>query len=181
MSKVSAVDIQHKVFRRGLFGYDRVEVDRFLEDLMESVEEEAIGRAQLEKELAEVRDRLAHFKAMEEALQNTLLLAQRTADEVKAAAHQKADLIIDEARAAASREASMLEARMHNARRECEQALQLAERSKHDLRGMLNMYTQMLEKPSALQTVGDTLSTGLGRIEALSSTPLETERNSLPA
>jgi cell division initiation protein len=181
MSKVSAVDIQHKIFRKGLLGYDRVEVDRFLEDLMESVEDEAINRAQLEKELAEMRDRLAHFKAMEDALQGTLLLAQRTADEVKAAAHQKADLIIAEARAVAAREANVLEARMNNARRECEQALQLAERSKHDLRGMLNMYTQMLEKPSLLQIAGDSLGTGQGMIESVSSAPLETQRNSLSA
>ncbi len=147
MAKVSAIDIQHKVFRKILFGYDRAEVDQFLDDLMESLEEEAQARAKLESEVADLRERVNHCKAMEESLQNTLLLAQRTADEVKATAHQKAELILEEARVAASRESSLLDARTNEARREHQHALQLAEKAKGELRGLLMMYLQMLESP----------------------------------
>ena len=91
MAKVSAVDIQHKVFRRGLFGYDRVEVDRFLEDLMESVEEEAIGRAQLEKELAEVREKCPIERLKRYLVERGInaadldLIGERTKEEVQQA------------------------------------------------------------------------------------------------
>ncbi len=140
MAKVSAVDIQHKVFRKAIQGYDRAEVDRFLDELMESLEEEANARAHLETEVADLKERIQHFRAMEESLQNTLLLAQRTADEVKAAAHHKSELIMEEARAAAGRESGMLDARLNDARRELQQAMQLAEKAKGDLRSMLSNY-----------------------------------------
>ena len=151
MAKVSAVDIQHKTFRKALQGYDRAEVDQFLDDLMESLEEEAGTRASLEKEVADLRERIQHFRAMEESLQNTLLLAQRTADEVKSAAHHKSELILEEARAAAGRESGILDARLNDARRELQQAIHLSEKAKNDLRGMLTSYMQMLEKPLVFQ------------------------------
>ena len=147
MAKISAVDIQHKTFRKALQGYDRAEVDRFLEELMESLEEEAQVRSHLELEVVELRERIQHFRTMEESLQNTLLLAQRTADELKAAAHHKAEFILEEARSAANREASLLDGRLNDTRRELQQALHLAEKAKSDLRGVLTMYMQMLDKP----------------------------------
>ena len=80
MQKISVVDIQHKTFKKALQGYDRTEVDQFLDDIIETLEDEAHARAALEAELADLRDRISHFKAMEESLHNTLLLAQRTED-----------------------------------------------------------------------------------------------------
>src|SRR5579884_1444831 len=104
MQRITPVDIQHKTFKKALQGYDRAEVDQFLDDLIESLEDEAQDRAALEAEIADLRERISHFKAMEESLQNTLILAQRTADEVKASAHKEADLIREQARMAAERE-----------------------------------------------------------------------------
>ena len=66
---------------------------RFLDEMIETLEDEAQHRAALEAEIADLKERISHFKAMEESLQNTLMLAQRTADEVKASAHKEADLI----------------------------------------------------------------------------------------
>src|SRR6201998_1844185 len=104
MQKISPVDIQHKTFKKSLQGYDRGEVDSFLDEMIESLEDEAQERVALEAEIADLRERISHFKAMEESLQNTLLLAQRTADEVKATAHREADLIKEQARIASERE-----------------------------------------------------------------------------
>ena len=85
MQKLTVVDIQHKTFKKALQGYDRTEVDQFLDEIIETIEDEATARAALEAEIADLKERISHFKSMEESLQNTLLLAQRTADEVKAA------------------------------------------------------------------------------------------------
>src|SRR5271165_5074539 len=102
--KITVVDIQHKVFKKALQGYDRGEVDQFLDDLIEALEDEAQERAALEAEIADLRERISHFKSMEESLQNTLILAQRTADEVKASAHKEADLIREQARVSIEKE-----------------------------------------------------------------------------
>jgi cell division initiation protein len=98
MEKITPVDIQHKSFKKALQGYDRADVDKFLDEIIETLEDEAQQRAALEAEIADLKERVSHFKAIEESLQNTLVLAQRTADEVKASAHKEADLIREQAR-----------------------------------------------------------------------------------
>ncbi len=104
MQKITPVDIQHKSFKKALQGYDRTDVDHFLDEIIETLEDEAQQRAALEAEIADLKERISHFKAIEESLQNTLVLAQRTADEVKASAHKEADLISEQARLASERE-----------------------------------------------------------------------------
>ena len=75
-----------------------------------------------------MRERISHFKAMEESLQNTLLLAQRTADEVKASAHKEADLIKEQARLAPQREIATYNDAIAEVRREQQRAIEAARR-----------------------------------------------------
>ena len=72
MEKITAVDIQHKSFKKALQGYERADVDQFLDEIIETLEDEAQQRAALEAEIADLKERISHFKAMEESLQNTL-------------------------------------------------------------------------------------------------------------
>ena len=60
------------------------------------------------KEVEELRKSLEHYKSIESTLQNTLLMAQSTAEEVKNVAKQKADQILEEARASSEKEVSSL-------------------------------------------------------------------------
>lgn len=150
MQKISPVDIQHKTFKKALQGYDRSEVDQFLDDMIESLEDEAQAMAALEAEVADLRERVGHFKAMEDSLQSTLLLAQRTADEVKAAAHKEADLIKQQARMEAEKEIGNLVDRTEEAKREYQRATETAEKARLELRSLLVTHLALLEKsPSA--------------------------------
>src|SRR6202165_1454387 len=135
--KITVVDIQHKTFKKQLQGYDRTEVDQFLDEVIETLEDEAHARAALEAENGDLRERISHFKSMEESLQSTLLLAQRTADEVKAAAHKEADLIRQEARLQAQREVSSLGERVDEVRREHQRMLDVARQAKSEIRSLL--------------------------------------------
>jgi cell division initiation protein len=149
MSKVTVVDIQHKTFKKQLQGYDRAEVDAFLDEVIESIEDEATARAALEADVADLRERISHFKAMEESLQHTLVLAQRTADEVKAAAHKEADLIKAEARMHAEREIADLGDRISESRREYQRALDTAAQAKSELRSLLMSHLSLIDRPPA--------------------------------
>ncbi len=150
MAKVTIIDIQHKEFKKSLQGYDRNEVNEFLDEIIETLEDENTARAALQGEIAELRERLSHFKTMEESLQSTLLLAQRTADEVKAAAHKEADLIKQEARLTAEREVSGLSARIDESRREAQRHQDTAEKAKSELRSLLMSHLSLIERtPSA--------------------------------
>jgi cell division initiation protein len=146
MAKITIVDIQHKEFKKSLQGFDRNEVNEFLDEIIETLEDEAHARAALQGEIADLRERLSHFKAMEESLQSTLLLAQRTADEVKAAAHKEADLIKQEARLQAEREISALSDRIDEARREAQRHSDTAEKAKSELRSLLHSHLALIDR-----------------------------------
>lgn len=146
MQKISPIDIQHKSFKKALQGYDRAEVDQFLDEIIETLEDDAQHVAALQAEVADLKERISHFKAMEESLQNTLILAQRTADEVKASAHKEADLIKEQARIAAEREIASFTEGAAEARREHQRAIEASEKARSELRSLLMTHLALLEK-----------------------------------
>ena len=149
-NRITVVDIQHKTFKRALQGYDRSEVDQFLDEVIETLEDEAQARAALEAEIHDLKERISHFKAMEESLQSTLLLAQRTADEVKAAAHKEADLIRAEARLSAEREIAALGDRLEEVRRDHQRMLDVAQQAKSEVRSLLLSHLALIDRPATV-------------------------------
>jgi cell division initiation protein len=152
VEKITPIDIQHKSFKKALQGYDRTEVDQFLDEVIETLEDDAQQRAALEAEIADLKERLSHFKAIEESLQNTLVLAQRTADEVKASAHKEADLIREQARHASEREIANYNDAISDVRREHQRAVEASEKAKSELRSLLMTHLALLEKTPPVLT-----------------------------
>lgn len=150
--KITPIDIQHKTFKKALQGYDRPEVDQFLDEIIETLEDDAQHRAALEAEIADLRERISHFKAMEESLHNTLVLAQRTADEVKASAHKEADLIREQARMNAEREITSYNDQIADVRRSHQTTVEDAEKAKSELRSLLMTHLALLEKAPPVLT-----------------------------
>src|ERR1700722_12868590 len=146
MQKITPVDIQHKSFKKALQGYDRAEVDAFLREFIETFEDGAQQRAALESEIADLKERISHFKAMEESLQNTLVLAQRTADEVKASAHKEADIIREKARIAADKEVANYNDAINDVRREHQRTIEACEKAKSEFRSLLATHLALLER-----------------------------------
>jgi cell division initiation protein len=179
MQRITPIDIQHKSFKKALQGYDRTEVDQFLDEIIETLEDDATHRAALEAEIADLKERISHFKAMEESLQNTLVLAQRTADEVKASAHKEADLIKEQARLSSEREIASYNDAIVDVRREHQRAIEETEKTKSELRSLLMTHLSLLEgahapPPSALAQApapvssnGGTASSDTTHIEVL--------------
>ena len=173
MQKITPIDIQHKSFKKALQGYDRAEVDQFLDEVIETLEDEAHHRAALEAEIADLKERISHFKAMEESLQNTLVLAQRTADEVKASAHKEADLIREQARMAAEREVATYNDTIAEVRREQQRTIESSEKARSELRSLLMTHLALLEKavnpepsaPAAANGEGPAISSDTTRFQ----------------
>ena len=44
MQKITPVDIQHRTFKKALQGYDRTDVDQFLDEIIEVLEDDAQQR-----------------------------------------------------------------------------------------------------------------------------------------
>lgn len=100
--KITPLDIQQMQFKVRLRGYDRQEVDRFLEELSQTVEGLNRENASLRDRLAAAEAQLAELKKAEATLAHTLVSAQTLTDELKQAARRDAELIMKEAELKAS-------------------------------------------------------------------------------
>ncbi|MDQ2818007.1 MAG: DivIVA domain-containing protein [Candidatus Eremiobacteraeota bacterium] len=143
--KITPVDIQHREFKRALQGYAREEVDRFLDEIIESLEQDIDERTKLESALADLTEKVSHFKSMESSLQSTLLLAQRTADEVKAAAHKEVDIIKQQARLNAETELQGVRAEIDLARQELQRVVDQLQAVRQELRAFLSRHLAIVD------------------------------------
>ncbi len=95
--KITPLDIQQMVFRVRLRGFDRDEVNRFLEEVAQTVESLNRENSTLRERLASLEQQVAELKRTEITLSNTLVSAQSLADDVKRSAQRDAELIVKEA------------------------------------------------------------------------------------
>ena len=114
---IITLTIVYRLIDSGL-GYERSGVDRLLSDIAVSFEDVWRERADLRDEIERLESELHRQREIEEALRNTLLSAERMADELRARAHREADLIVEEARAKAREIASTAEVEQERMRDE---------------------------------------------------------------
>jgi cell division initiation protein len=95
--KITPLDIQQMVFKVSFRGYDKEEVNRFLEELAQTVELLNRDHAVQQEKIIYLERQLAELKRTEATLSNTLLSAQSLAEDVKRNAQREADLVIKEA------------------------------------------------------------------------------------
>lgn len=95
---LTPLDIENKKFSKQMMnGYSVEEVDEFLDDLTVDYEKTYKQSSELKTRVDELEKSLLHYKTIEDTLQNTLMMAQSTAEEVKEVARQQAEQIIKEA------------------------------------------------------------------------------------
>ena len=95
---ITPLDIENKKFAKQMMnGYNVEEVDEFLDDLTVDYEKAYRESTELKLRVDELERSLLHYKTIEDTLQNTLVMAQSTAEEVKDVARQQAEQIIKEA------------------------------------------------------------------------------------
>ncbi len=107
-------------FTRTMRGYDPVEVNRFLDNVIKQVEkmvnlikkkDEAIKIRdqkilELQKSIAktnQMRDKLAQYERMESTLNKAIMMAQKTSDQIKSNAYRESEMLMDNAKKNASR------------------------------------------------------------------------------
>ncbi len=107
---ITPLDIENKKFSKQMMnGYSVEEVDDFLDELTEDYAQNYKEVAELKTKVDKLEKDLEHYKMIEGTLQNTLVMAQTAAEDVKNAAKQQADQIVNEARGTAQKEASDLD------------------------------------------------------------------------
>ena len=100
---LTPLDIENKRFSKTLKGYNVDEVDDFLDQLTVDYEKLYKENADLKEKIENSKKDLEHYRNVEHTLQNTLVMAQTTADDIKANAQSRADQIIRDAQSEAKR------------------------------------------------------------------------------
>ena len=106
---ITPLDIENKRFAKQMVnGYSVEEVDDFLDELTADYSKNYKEVNELRAKVEELNNSLVQYKTIESTLQNTLVMAQSTAEEVKNVAKQKADQIVEEAKANAQKQVDEL-------------------------------------------------------------------------
>ena len=113
--RMTATDIRQQQFAVRFFrGFDPQEVDAFLEEMADDVEELSRENALLKEQLALVEEKSRGVEGREKTLQETLVTTQKIAEEFKENSRREAELVLREAHLRA--EKSMQDAREEHAK-----------------------------------------------------------------
>lgn len=109
---LTPLDIENKKFPKSIKGYNVDDVDDFLDEVTVEYEKLYKENAELKNQIETMQNDLKHFRSVEHTLQNTLVMAQTTADnmikdaqksaeEIKSIAQKQADQTLAEAQSKA--------------------------------------------------------------------------------
>ena len=116
--KVTPLDLRQQRFATVMRGYDRGEVQSFLLEVADDYENALRENDKLRQDVAKLDAVLGEHRGQERNLRNTLLSAQKMADEIKEHATQEAALIVREAEGRADLLLQKGQARLEDVQRE---------------------------------------------------------------
>ncbi|MEJ2635119.1 MAG: DivIVA domain-containing protein [Calditrichia bacterium] len=95
--KLTPLEIRKQEFRKGIRGYDQVEVQTFLEMVAEEYERVLEDNKQINRRIIELETKLQDYQENEKNLRETLLNVQEVKKQSEESSRRQADLIIKEA------------------------------------------------------------------------------------
>lgn len=94
---LTPLDIQNKNFQTKMRGYEKDEVDDFLDIIVRDYEEVVQRNRELEKSLKHSEEKLEYFNELKDALNQSIVVAQDTADKVKKSANKESEVVVTSA------------------------------------------------------------------------------------
>jgi cell division initiation protein len=95
--RLTVLAIESREFPRRIRGYDSQAVRAFLQEVSVHYEEILTENHRLREDQVSLREEVERFRTLENTLKESLLLAQKSADETRHNAHKEAELILKEA------------------------------------------------------------------------------------
>jgi cell division initiation protein len=133
--KLSPLDVRKQEFKKGMRGYDIVEVDTFMEMVAAELEEALKQQKDARDRIIELETQLKDYRQIEKTLQQTLLQAQEATGRTYESARREAETILREAE---SRGAKIVEQANNDLARMNHELMRLAAR-KESLIGRLRV------------------------------------------
>jgi len=143
--KVTPLDLRQQRFNTVMRGYDRGEVQAFLLEVSDDYENALRENDKLRQDVAKLDAVLGEHRGQERNLRNTLLTAQKLADEIKENAQTEAGLILREAEGQRDLLLQKAQGRLEDIQREIE-GLRLKRREvENDIEALIKTLSSTLE------------------------------------
>ena len=117
---LTPLDIENKRFTKTIKGYNVDEVDDFLDQLTIEYERLYKENAEYKNKFDDQQREIERYKTVEHTLQNTLVMAQTTAEDIKSMAQKQAEQIVRDAQSDARRAVDELNKEEFEVRRRLE-------------------------------------------------------------
>jgi cell division initiation protein len=134
MADITPNDIVNIKFRQGFRGYDSDQVDDFLQQVSDTLYRVLEDNQRMRAQVDDLKGRVQHYQETEDLIKNALVLAERTAEELRERAKQDADAIRRQA-----------EEQLRMEYQRLEQLRQLRLRVIAEVRGVLSTHLSLLD------------------------------------
>jgi len=143
---LTPMDIQRQDFEVKFKGYNANEVDNFLDLVGKDYEKLYKENAALRDQVKQLDKSIEQYRAMEETLQQSIVLAQTAAEEIKKNAAEKADVIMNEAHSKSENVVRQFDSEIQAKRNELASAQAEVAGYKSRIKGICNGLLEMLDK-----------------------------------
>ncbi len=116
--KVTPLDLRQLKLSTAMRGFDKAEVTSLMREAAEGYEQALRENERLRQEIGRLEGALTQFRDLESGLKNTLMSAQKVADDMRDNAAQEAARIIREAEGRAELQVQRAESRLDDVQRE---------------------------------------------------------------
>ena len=142
--RISALDIRQQQFTSRMRGFDRQEVEAFLEDVAEDYESVVKENTLLKEQLAALEERSRNITEHERTLQDTLVTTHRLTEEMKQAAKREAEIIVRDAEMRGEKVTEEMRAEEARLRHELVTLRRLRVQYIEEVRGTIARYERLL-------------------------------------
>ncbi len=145
---ITPIEIQNKVFKSGGLGYDKKDVDNFMEEILDNYETLYRERMEMTDRINVLNEGLQYYKTIEKTLQKALVLAERTAEETKGNAMKNALLIEQEAVSKANIILEDAKRELDQIRKQTIELVRQYDMYKAKFKSLVNSQTELLDSQS---------------------------------
>ena len=145
---LTPLDIENKKFSKKINGYNVDEVDDFLDQVTLEYEKLYKENNEYKDKVEQAEKDLEHYRNVEKTLQNTLVMAQTTADDIKSMAQKQAEQIIRDAQSEARRSVDDLNKQQYDITKKNEEMKKQFEVYKAKMEALLISQLEMLQDDS---------------------------------
>lgn len=142
---ITPQELESKDFSLSVRGYNRDEIDTFLDLLQKDYEYLYIDNASLKSKLNILAEKIEEYKKIEESLRNALISAQNISESMIEGAKQKAELIITEAQLKSDKVISGINTQIYKEKQKLEETKRENEIFAAKIISMYSSQTKLIE------------------------------------